>query len=158
MGRGAYIPYFIISPPIFCCALFSENHLNPQVRINKMVNKHTVDYHPIPSQLISRIYPLIFLWTRKGFMSPESFLNIFLDLYIPPWLWKSFKFILLRLLTNTFLSQKIKSVHFYSRPKQTLPLVFNITPQAKENYPLLLNSLFRKSIFPSRKGGGGLWS
>ena len=118
MGTGAYIPYFIINPPIFCCPLFSENHLNPQVRINKMVSKHTVDYHPIPSQLISRINPLIFLWTRKGFMSPESFLNIFLDLYIPPWLWKSFKFIVLRLLTNTFLSQKIESVHFYLRPKQ----------------------------------------
>ena len=89
-----------------------------------MVSKHTVDYHPIPSQLISRIYPLIFLWTRKGFMSPESFLNIFLDLYIPPWLWKSFKFIVLRLLTNTFLSQKIESVHFYLRPKQNSPSGF----------------------------------
>ena len=84
--------------PIFCCLLFPENYLNPQVRIKKMVNEHTVDYHPSPSQLISRIHPLIFLWTPKGFISPESFLNFFLNLYIPPWLRKSFKFIVLRLL------------------------------------------------------------
>ena len=51
--------------------------------INKMVNKHTVDYHAIPSQSISRIN------------------------YIPPWLRKSFKCIVLRLLTNTFGSQNI---------------------------------------------------
>ena len=43
---SAYICYFKINPPNFCCPLFSENYLNPQVRINKMVNKHTVDYPP----------------------------------------------------------------------------------------------------------------
>ena len=83
---------------IFCCPLFSENYLNPQARINKMVNKHTNDYHPITSQLISRIQTPIFLWTPKGFISSESFLNFFLNLYIPPWLRKSFKFIVLQLL------------------------------------------------------------
>ena len=50
--------------------------LNPQVRISKMVNEHTVDYHPSPSELTSRIHPLIYLWTAKGFIfSPEYFLN-----------------------------------------------------------------------------------
>ena len=82
--------------PIFCCPLFSENYLNPQARINKMVNKHAAGYHPSPSQLISRIYTLVFLWIPKGFISPESFLNFFINLYIPPWLRKSFKFIVLR--------------------------------------------------------------
>ena len=36
--------------------IFSEIYtkcLNPQVRINKMVNKRTVNYHPSPSELIS---------------------------------------------------------------------------------------------------------
>ena len=70
--------------PIFCCPPFSENYLNPQARINKIVSKHTVDYHPSPSQLISRIDTLKFLWTPKGFTSPESLLNVFLNLYIPP--------------------------------------------------------------------------
>ena len=41
--RSAYIPYFKISASILWCPLFSENYLNPQVRVNKMVNKHTID-------------------------------------------------------------------------------------------------------------------
>ena len=44
----------------------------------------------------------IFPWTPKGFTSPGSFLNFLLNLYIPPWLRKSFKqnlrLIVLRLL------------------------------------------------------------
>ena len=68
--------YFKISPP-FSAVLFSEKYLNPQARINKMVNKYTVDYHPCLSQSISTIHTPIFLWTPKGFISPESFLNFF---------------------------------------------------------------------------------
>ena len=50
--------------------------LNPQVKINKMINEHTVNYHPSPSELTSRIHPLIFLWTPRGFIfTPECFLN-----------------------------------------------------------------------------------
>ena len=82
---GVYIHYFKINSPTFCYPLFSENYLNPWVRINKIVNKCQL---PI----------IIFLWTRKGFISPESFLNFLLNLDIPPWLPKSFKFIVLRLL------------------------------------------------------------
>ena len=68
MCRAPYILYFKISAPIFCCPILSENYLNPQVKINKMVNKPTVDYHPSPSQLTSRINPLMFLWIPKGFV------------------------------------------------------------------------------------------
>ena len=114
--RGVYIHYFTINLPIFYCPLFSENYLNPQVRINKMVNKHTVDYYHSPSQSGSRIHPLIFLWTTKGFISAEPFLNFFLNLYVPPRLQKNFNFIMLRLMANTFVSQKIESAHFYSCP------------------------------------------
>ena len=64
--RGAYIPYFKIHPPIFFCPLFSENYLKPKVRISKMINKNIVDYHPSPSQLISMIHTLIYLWTLRG--------------------------------------------------------------------------------------------
>ena len=99
--------------PIFCCSVFSANYLNPQARFNKIVNKNTVDYHPSPSQLISRIHTLIFLWKPQGFISPESFLNSFLNLHIPPWLRKNFKFVV-KITANTFVSQKIESVHFYS--------------------------------------------
>ena len=63
-------------PPFSTGALFFEPQVNPQVSINKMVNKHTVVYHPSPSQLTSRIYPVIFLSTHKGF-------RVFLDFFFP---------------------------------------------------------------------------
>ena len=120
-----------------------------------MVNKHTVDYHPSPSQLTSRIHPLIFLWTPKGFVSPESFLNFFLNLYIPALLRKSFKFVLLRLLANIFVSQKIESVHFYSSPpSKTLPQVFFITPRQKEITHSSRTAFSEDLFFISRKEGG----
>ena len=34
--RGAYIPYYKINAPIFCCSIFFEECVNPQVRTNKM--------------------------------------------------------------------------------------------------------------------------
>ena len=134
-------------PPIFCCPLFSENYLNSEVRINKMVNKHTFDYHPSPSQLTLRIYPLIFLWTPKGFISPESFLNFFLNLYIPPWLRKSFKFIVLRLLANTFVSQKIESAHFYSCSQAKLPPGFFHYPQWQKEITHFPRTAFSEDLF-----------
>ena len=48
---------------IFFRHLHEMYQINPQVRINKMVNKHIVDYHSSSSKLTSRIHPLIFLWT-----------------------------------------------------------------------------------------------
>ena len=54
-----------------------------------------------------------------GFISPEYFLNFFLNLDIQPWLRKSFKFSV-KITANTFVSQKIESVHFYSYPKAKL--------------------------------------
>ena len=92
--------------PISCCPLLSENYLYPQTRINKMVNKYSVDYHPNSSQLISRIHTVIFLWTPKRFISPEPFLNFFRNLYIPPGLRKNFKFSV-KITANTSVSQKI---------------------------------------------------
>ena len=35
-----------------------------------MVEEHTVDNHPSPLELTSRIHPLKFLWTPEGFVSP----------------------------------------------------------------------------------------
>ena len=51
-------PHFLLPPPFW--KLYCENYLRPQVSINKMLNKHIVDYHPSLSQLTSRIHPLIF--------------------------------------------------------------------------------------------------
>ena len=52
--RGAYIPYFKSMPHFLLLNLFRRMSLS-QVRISKTVNKHTVDYQPIPSELTSRI-------------------------------------------------------------------------------------------------------
>ena len=60
------------------------------------------------------------LWVSKGFISPEFFLNFFQNLEIPQWLRKNFKFMVLPLLANKFVTQKIESVHFYSCPKEKL--------------------------------------
>ena len=106
-----------------------------------MVNKHTVDYHPIPPQLTSRIHPLIFLWT----ISPEPFLNFFLNLYIPPWLWKSFKFMVLRLLANTFTHT----------PKQKSPPGFYHYPPGRRKLPIPPEQRFLKIYFsPVERGRG----
>ena len=124
--RGVCNPYFKINHLIFCCPLFSENYLNPQVRINKMVNKYSVDYHPNP----------------KGFISPKSFLNLFLNLYIPPWLQKSFKFIVLRFLQIYLWVKKLNLFIFTHASEQNFPPGFYHYPQADRNCSFLSNSIF----------------
>ena len=156
MCRGVNIPYFKINGPIFCYSPFFEECLNPQARINKMVNNYNVNYHLRPSELTSSIHPLLFLWTPKEFISPEYFLNFFSNLYILPWLWKSFNFMALRLLENTFVSQKIESVHFYSCYQAKLSSWFFSSPlQPERNYLFPPSSVFWKSIFPQQKRGRG---
>ena len=78
--RGAYIPYFKINAPNFCCFIFFQERLNLQVRFNKMVNEHTVDYPPSPPEFTSRINHLIFYGLLRGLYleNIEYFLNFFL--------------------------------------------------------------------------------
>ena len=117
-----------------------------------MIKKHTVDYHPSASQLISRIYTLIFLWTPKGFIPPESFLSFFLNLYIPPWLQKSLKFIVLRLLQIYFWVKKFNLFIFTHSPKQnSAPVFYHYSPDRRElsNPP---EQRFLKIFFPEEKG------
>ena len=96
-------------------------------------------------------------------LSPESFLNAFLNLFIPPWMRKSFKFIVLRLLTNTFVSQKIESVHFYSCPQGKIsPRILSLSSRQK-NITHSSRTAFSKDIFFSAErgeggGGRGWWS
>ena len=87
---------------------------------------------------------IIFLWTLKSFISPGFFLNFLLNLYISPWLSKSFKFIILiKITANTFVSHKIESVQFYSWPQAKLfPRFFIIIPQADIDCPFFPNSIF----------------
>ena len=115
-----------------------------------MVSKYTADYHPSPSQLTSRIHPVKFLWNPKGFISPEFSFNFFLNLSTTPWLRKSFKFMVLRLLETTYVTQKLNLLIFIYSPRQKEI----ITPQAEGNCPFLPNSIFWRSIFPQQKERG----
>ena len=45
----------------FSFPLFFKEYLNPQIRINKTVNEHGVNYHLSPSGLTSGIDPVLFL-------------------------------------------------------------------------------------------------
>ena len=92
-------------------------------------------------------------------MPPESFLNFFLNLYIPPWLRKGFKFMMLRSLAITFVSQKIQSVHFYLYPKAKLsPRLLSLPPPPptqKGNFHSSRTTFSGDLFFPEQKGGGG---
>ena len=65
--RGIYVPCFKLTPTLSAAPYFIN-----KIRINTMVNKHTVDYQPSPSGLTSRIHPLIFRWTPQGSISPDN--------------------------------------------------------------------------------------
>ena len=143
-------PLFQNRCSIFCCFIFFEECLNPQVRINKMVNEYTDDYHPSPLEFTSRIYFYILYF--YGLLRGLSLWNIsfffFSNLYIPPRLQKSFKFMVLRLLENTFVSKE----SVYLCPQANLSSRFLSSPlQTEGNYLLPPDKVFWNSIFPSRE-------
>ena len=73
---------------------------------------------------------IVFLWTPKGFISPESFLNFLRNLYIPPWLLKSFKFIVLRLLQIRLWVKKLNLFNFTHAPQAKLsPRFLSLSPR-----------------------------
>ena len=158
--QRSYIFYFkigalILSP--FFWKLSSENYLNSQVRINKMVNKHTVDYLVLHNELQG--YTLIFLWTPKGFISPETFLNFFLNLYIPSWLRKSFKFMVK--ITGKYICESKKWICSFLLvpPNKPLPQVLIITPRQRETTYSSRTVFSEDLFFPQQKvdvsGGRG---
>ena len=122
-----------------------------------MLNKHTVHYHPSPSQLISRIHTLIFLWKPKGFISPESFFNFFLNLYIPPWLRKKFKFSV-NITANTFVIQKIEPAHIHLCPRAKLYRKFLSLSPRQKGIAHSSKTVFFEDIFSWEERERGLWS
>ena len=82
-------------------------------------------------------------------------MDLFLKQYIPPWLRKSFKFIVLRLPANTFVSKKKNGIcpFLLMPPSKSLSPVFISTLQAEGNYPFLPNSVFWGSIFSLAEKG-----
>ena len=91
---------------------------------------------PNIKQVYCQIPIIIFLWTPKGFISPESFLNFLLNLYIPPWLQKSFKFILLRLLQIHLWVKKLNLFNFTQAPNENPPPGFYHYPPDRRELPI----------------------
>ena len=97
-------PIFQNQRPFILLPLFFKECLNPQVRINKMVNEHKVNSYHSTSGLTSRIHPLIFLWTHVVFTQTAD---------IPPCLGNIFELTTYRLLEDALASQKkIERGHF----------------------------------------------
>ena len=89
-----------------------------------------------------------------GVYLSRIFLDFFLNLYIPPWLQKSFKFMMLRLLANIFMSQKIESVHFYSCPQAKLSPRFLSLPLKQNEITHSSWTVFSEDLFfPQQKVG-----
>ena len=98
-------------------------------------------------QTYCRLSIIIFLWTSKGFISPEFFLNFLLNLYIYfTMVKKKIQIYSVKTTGNTFVSQKIEPVQFYSCPKAKLP-------PGRWELSIPQEQHFLKIFFPELKGG-----
>ena len=148
--RGAYILYFKINTLIFCCPHSFEENLNPQIRINKMVSEHTVDYHHSLSELVSRIYSLLFVWTLKGFISTEYFFNFFLKPVYPTMVVERFQICVYKI-TGKYICKSKNWIRSFllMPPSETLLQVLIMISHAEGNYSL--------STFSPAEGGFCSW-
>ena len=122
------------------------------IRINKMVN--SLDYHPCPSRLASRIHPFIFLYTHEGFisLSPECLLNFLSNSYIPSYVGKIFKFMELTFLENAL----IRGIFTHSIPHSKLvPKFLSSHPRQKEITHSPRQHSLENLFFPTAEKGGG---
>ena len=119
-----------------------------------MVNEHTVDCHPSPSELPSRTQPLIFLWTPKGVYLSWIFLRAFLKPVYPTVVAKKFQIYGVKITGKYICDTKSWICSFLPiSPNKTSPYVLISTPKAKGNYPFSLNRIFWKSFFLPAEGG-----
>ena len=87
------------------------------------------------------------------FISPESFLIFFLNLYIWPWLQKIFKFRVLRLLQIHLWVKKLNLLNFTHALKQHSPPGFYHYPPGRYKFPIPPKQHFLKIFFPEQKEG-----
>ena len=78
----------------------------------------------------------------------------FSNLYIPRWLRKSFKFMMLRLLENTFVSQKMNAFIFTHAPKQNSSLGSYRHHFRQKEITHFPNTTFFENLFSSKKHYG----
>ena len=135
---------FLECRPTFCCPLFFLK-LSQPLGQNQQNSKQTY----------CRLSIIIFLWTPKGFISPESFLNFLLNLYISSELGKSFKFMVLRLLQIHFWVKKSNLFNFTHAPKRNSPPGFYHYPQEQTGGVHRTRTAFsydqKKIFFPEQR-------
>ena len=92
-------------------ALFSENDLKLYDRINKIVNKHT---YQLSSYQLSYFHGLLRAFLSRVFLefSPKPVYSTMVA--------EKFQIYSVIITANTFVNQKIESVHFYSCPQAKL--------------------------------------
>ena len=132
-------------------------YLNTWLWINKMPNEHSVDPYPSPLKLNERCMLSYFYRSLSALLLSTFSLNFFSKLYIPPWLEEIFKFIVFRLIKNTFASQKIESGHFYSCSlplRQNSVLCFYHHCPGSGKLLTFPGNVSSKTYYPSRKGDG----
>ena len=79
---------------------------------------------------------------------------LFLNLYIPPWLQISFKFIVLRLLANTFCESKNLISSFLLMPPSKLTPRFLSLPPSRKEITHSSWTVFSEDLFFSQQKGG----
>ena len=109
--KGTSIPHFKINAPFSFCPL---QYLIACISINKMVKEHTVDYHPSPSVLTSRIHRFIFTWTLKALPLSKTFVEFSIKPLYPTMAGGDFQIYGVQTTGNAFVSQKLESSYFYS--------------------------------------------
>ena len=103
--------------PAFLLPLF----LGPQDRINKMVNKHSIYYHPYSSRLVSRIYILSYFYKLlSGLSLSRMFIEFFLKPIYSIMVGKFFEIYGVKFLENTL----TLGTYFTQSPSPTPPPSF----------------------------------
>ena len=83
--RGVCILYFKINAPIFCCLLFFEKYLNPQVTINKMVHTYCWWYEHTERIMVLKKWPKLNLQGRQVLIGSTIFATFtFLVCFVLP--------------------------------------------------------------------------
>ena len=120
--------------------------------------KYTVHCQPSPSELTSRIHPLIFLWTLKGCIYP-IFLEFFLKPVYPTKVVEKFQILGVKI-TGKYICE-LKSwicLFLLMFPNKILPQTLVITTPGVRKLPISPQTMFFLNLFFPRRKSEGLWS
>ena len=135
-------PYFKIIAPIFCCFIFFEECLNPQVRIYKILNEHIT----LVLQNFLQGYTLLHFNRLLRSLSLQNVSWVFSQTCIPQWknYWKIPLWV-----------KELNLFIFTLAPKQnSLPRFYNQYSRQKAITHFLKTNVFKNLFFPQQRGRG----